>query len=59
MLFDLEFQENKKGRLKYRRHGAEGACWASGDAIPRFFDAKLTNGGVLRVPKSLYGEVDT
>lgn len=25
MLFDLEFQEAAKGRLKYRRHGAEGA----------------------------------
>lgn len=59
MLFDLEFQEAKKGRLKYRRHGAEGARWASGNATPRFFDAKLTDGGVLRVPKALYGEVDT
>ena len=59
MLFDLEFQEAKKGRLKYRQHGAEGGRWAAGNATPRFFDAKLTDGGVLRVPKTLYGEVDT
>lgn len=59
MLFDLEFQEADKGRLKYRRHGPEGARWASGNATPRFFDAKLTDGGVLRVPKALYGEVGT
>lgn len=59
MLFDLEFQEAKKGRLKYRRHGAAGGRWASGNATPRFFDARLTDGGVLRVPKALYGEVDT
>ena len=59
MLFDLEFQEVQKGRLKYRRHGPEGARWASGNATPHFFDAKLTGGGVLWVPKALYGEVDT
>jgi len=59
MLFDLEFQEAKKGRLKYRQHDAEGARWATGNATPRFFDAKLTDGGVLCVPKTLYGEVGT
>ncbi len=58
MLFDLEFQEAKKGRLKYRQHDAEGARWATGNATPRFFDAKLTDGGILRVPRQLYGEAD-
>lgn len=57
MLFDLEFQQAEKGRLKYRQHGAEGARWVEGNATPRFFDAKLTDGGVLRVPPYLYGEV--
>jgi len=58
MLFDLEFQEANRGRLKYRQHDAEGARWATGDATPRFFDAKLTDGGILRVPPYLYGEAD-
>jgi CRISPR-associated protein Cas5d len=57
MLFDLEFTEAKKGRLKYRQHSAEGGHWVEGNATPRFFDAKLTDGGVLRVPPELYGEV--
>lgn len=59
MLFDLEFREAEKGRLKYRQHDAEGARWATGNATPRFFDAKLTDGGVLRVPPYLYGEAKT
>lgn len=59
MLFDLQLQSAKKGRLKYRQHDAEGARWATGNATPRFFDAKLTNGGILRVPRHLYGEVET
>ncbi|ADI14778.1 type I-C CRISPR-associated protein Cas5c [Truepera radiovictrix] len=56
MLFDLEFQEAAKGRLTYRQHSPEGGRWVAGDAVPRFFDAKLTDGGVLRVPPELYGE---
>ena len=58
MLFDLQFRSVEKGRLKYRQHDAEGARWVEGDATPRFFDAKLTDGGVLRVPPHLYGEAD-
>ena len=58
MLFDLEFQQTKKGRLKYRQHDADGARWTEGNATPRFFDAKLTEGGILRVPPELYGEVN-
>lgn len=54
MLFDLEFKAAKKGRLKYREHDVEGGRWALGNATPRFFEAKLTDGGVLRVPEHLY-----
>ena len=57
-LFDLEFQQTNKGRLKYRQHSADGSSWTEGNATPRFFDAKLTEGGVLRVPPELYGEVN-
>ncbi|GAA5513937.1 CRISPR pre-crRNA endoribonuclease Cas5d [Deinococcus carri] len=57
MLFDMEFQQAQKGRLKYRQHGTEGAWWVEGNATPRFFDAALTDGGILRVPVHLYGEV--
>ncbi|WP_216322727.1 type I-C CRISPR-associated protein Cas5c [Deinococcus aestuarii] len=57
MLFDLHFQENGKGRLKYRAHGEGGARWATGNATPRFFNARLDK-GVLHVPRHLYGEVD-
>ncbi|KEF33976.1 CRISPR-associated protein Cse1 [Deinococcus sp. RL] len=57
MLFDLEFREAKGGRLEYRQHGSAGARWVKGQATPRFFDAVLTDGGILRVPAHLYGEV--
>ena len=58
MLFDLEFQPAQKGRLKYRLHDGDGTRWVEGNATPRFFDAKLTDGGVLCVPPELYGEVN-
>lgn len=58
MLFDLDFALAKAGRLKYRQHDAEGARWVSGNATPRFFDAVLTDGGVLRVPPGLYRGVN-
>ena len=54
MLFDLDFQEAKKGRVKYRAHGEKGPRWVQGNATPRFFNAKLTDGGILRVPPELY-----
>lgn len=57
MLFDMQFQQVVKGRLKYRHHDAEGVRWVQGHATPRFFEAVLTDGGVLRVPAHLYGEV--
>ena len=56
MLFDLDFREGKKGRLKYRQHDALGGSWVDGNATPRFFDAVLTEKGVLDVPRHLYGE---
>lgn len=58
MLFDLRFEETGKGRLKYRAHGEGGARWATGNATPRFFNARLER-GILHVPRHLYGEVDT
>lgn len=57
MLFDLNFQEAAKGRLKYRQHGPEGVRWVDGNATPKFFDAVLRDRGVLDVPAHLYGEV--
>jgi CRISPR-associated protein Cas5d len=57
ILFDMQFQQAKNGRLKYRQHDAEGVRWVEGNATPRFFEAVLTDGGVLRVPAHLYGEV--
>ncbi|MFW8628116.1 type I-C CRISPR-associated protein Cas5c [Deinococcus sp. ME38] len=55
MLFDMQFTQAKKGRLKYRQHDAQGVRWVDGHATPRFFDAVLTGGGVLRIPAYLYG----
>ena len=59
MLFDMDFTPTKKGRLKYRQHGAEGGRWIAGQAAPRFFDAELTEGGILRVPAHLYTPRET
>lgn len=56
MLFDVQYTPAKKGRLKYRQHDAEGGRWVEGQATPRFFDAVLTDGGVLKIPAHLYGE---
>lgn len=56
MLFDMQFQQASKGRLKYRQHDSEGTRWVDGNATPRFFEAVLTDGGVLKVPPHLYGE---
>lgn len=56
MLFDMNFREGKKGRLKYRQHDAQGGRWVDGNATPRFFNAVLTDKGVLDVPRHLYGE---
>lgn len=55
MLFDLRFEEAKKGRVSYRAHGPEGARWVQGNAQPVFFGAQLRDRGVLYVPDELYG----
>lgn len=55
MLFDMQFAEASKGRLKYRAHDGAEPRWATGNATPRFFAARLQK-GVLHVPASLYGE---
>ena len=55
MLFDLRFEQARKGRLKYRAHNADSVQWVSGNATPRFFRARLER-GVLHVPPQLYGE---
>ncbi|CAM3599861.1 type I-C CRISPR-associated protein Cas5c [Deinococcus frigens] len=57
MLFDMKFDEAKKGPLKYRAHGEAGPRWVQGHATPHFFAARLTDGGVLRVPPELYAPV--
>lgn len=54
MLFDMDFQPAKKGRLKYRQHDGQGTRWVDGQATPRFFEAVLMDGGVLQVPPELY-----
>lgn len=54
MLFDLEFRQAKKGRLKYRQHDTEGTRWVDGNATPRFFDAVISDGDILHVPAHLY-----
>ena len=54
MLFDLQFQEIGKGRVKYRAHGEQGPRWVQGNATPLFFPARLTDRGILRVPPELY-----
>lgn len=55
MLFDMQFAEASKGRLKYRVHDQAEPRWATGNATPKFFAARLQN-GVLHVPDSLYRE---
>ena len=55
MLFDIQFVEAVKGRLKYRAHDGAEPRWATGNATPKFFPARLQK-GVLHVPASLYGE---
>ena len=55
MLFDIQFTEASRGRLKYRAHDGAEPRWATGNATPKFFPARLQK-GVLHVPASLYGE---
>ena len=55
MLFDMQFEEAKKGSLSYRSHGSEGAKTVKGNAKPLFFRARLEQ-GVLHVPQELYGQ---
>jgi CRISPR-associated protein Cas5d len=54
MLFDLEFQTATNGALEYFMHDENGARVVSGQAKPKFFQAKLER-GILRIPKELYG----
>jgi len=54
MLFDIEFQPARNGRLNYISHGGSGpGKVVRGTALPRFFHASLRN-GVLTVPPELY-----
>ena len=53
MLFDVEFVPDENGRVSYARHGSNGPEVVRGDALPRFFPARLEE-GVLRVPAELY-----
>jgi CRISPR-associated protein Cas5d len=57
MLFDLEFNPSKEGKMQYRQHQMTGDTVTSsvvkGVAVPRFFNARLER-GVLHVPPELY-----
>lgn len=55
MLFDIEIQPAKNGRLKYVSHDeASPGKVVRGTALPRYFQASLRK-GVLIVPPELYG----
>ena len=53
MLFDLDFEAQKKGGVTFKQHTANGSAWVDGVAKPRFFRAKLEQ-GILHVPPELY-----
>lgn len=54
ILFDVDFQKAATGKLEYLDHDAGGAKHVKGQALPKFFSARLEE-GVLRVPQNLYG----
>ncbi len=54
MLFDLEFQVQKKGGIQFRQHSQNGSVVVDGTATPKFFRAKLER-GILKIPSELYG----
>lgn len=57
MLFDIDFEPIPDGPITYRQHTAAGPRWVTGQATPRFFEAMLTDKGVLKIPPHLYSEV--
>ncbi|GEM46311.1 type I-C CRISPR-associated protein Cas5c [Deinococcus cellulosilyticus] len=54
MLFDVQYSQSSKGKIKFMQHDAQGSRVASGVATPRFFQARLEK-GILHVPQELYG----
>lgn len=54
MLYEVEMRPDPKGKVKYRQHDADGSRWVNATAMPRFFDAELVEGGILRVPEHLF-----
>lgn len=57
MLFDISYKKEKGGPIIFAQHDITGTNWVEGRARPRFFSARLEN-GTLRIPRSLYEEVD-
>lgn len=55
ILFDQIISEGNAGKMTYKSHDLFGARIAKGNAIPKFFNAKLEN-GIVRVPTNLYRE---
>jgi len=57
ILFDISYTKEKGGPVIFAQHDAAGTNWIEGRAQPRFFSARLEK-GLLRIPRSLYEEVD-
>lgn len=53
VLFDVLFERAEKGAVMYAAHGSGGREYASGDARPVFFQARIED-GVVKVPMDLY-----
>src|SRR3989304_5255695 len=53
MLFDQIITEDPKGKVLYKHHDSKGHDIKRGNAVPKFFSARLEH-GVLKVPSTLY-----
>ena len=53
MLFDQIITEDPKGKILYKHHDSKGHDIKRGNAVPKFFSARLEH-GVLKVPAELY-----
>jgi len=53
MLFDQIITEDPKGKVLYKHHDSKGHDIKRGNAVPKFFSARLEH-GVLKVPSALY-----
>ncbi len=53
MLFDQIITEDPKGKILYKHHDSKGHDIKRGNAVPKFFSARLEH-GILKVPAELY-----